>query len=216
MVKFVFFFLLCGLFLNFKQSASNIVKKNTSVFYLSDILKSYENSKLYGDENDKNSIFKQKINSNYKRQSAADLSKFSFQMATLVPSCQVSYRNYSIDLGEGCEAFTYPLVECNGYCQSKSMIWKTGEEIQEAECCKITSVSYIFSKVYCQKKLLLYQIKNRLNEVIKDDEILDAFQSSLKETPWTSRVVNKDGIKYTGYFTVKLQFDATCECQSVD
>jgi hypothetical protein len=55
-----------------------------------------------------------------------------------------------------------------------------------------------------------------LSETIKDEEIVEAFEASLRDMPWTNRVIYKNGIKYSGYYMVKLQFDASCECQTID
>ena len=198
---------------------SDYVKKNATVFYLSDLIKTYENTKVFGDSqmSKNNKITALGQNLNQKRESSKiDLSNYSLKVSERIPSCQVTTRNYSINIGDGCETLRYPLIECNGYCKSKSMIWKTGEEIQEAECCKITSASYTLTKVFCKKKPLDIQIKSQLSEVIKDDDVVEAFESSLKDMVWINRVLNRDGIRYLGYYMVKLQFGASCECQSID
>jgi hypothetical protein len=223
MMKFKLVHLLICLltFFGMQSSSEKLdkLKKNTSVFYLSDLIKSYENTKVFGDismsKTNKISLLNQKINS--KRESLkTDTSNYAYKVAELIPSCQVNSRNYSINIGDECETFKYPLIECSGYCHSKSMIWKTAEEIQEAECCKITSVSYISSKIYCKNKLLNNNIKDYLSETIKDEEIVEAFETSLRDMPWTNRVIYKNGIKYSGFYMVKLQFDASCECQNID
>ena len=195
---------------------SDYVKKNTSLFYLSDLIKNYENTQVFGDtKKNKISAIKQGINK--KRESSKiDLSTYSFKVSEPLPSCQIMTRNYSINIGDGCETVKYPLIECSGYCKSKAMIWKTGEEIQEAECCKITSASYTLARIYCKKKPMGIHIKSQLSGLLKDEETIETFESSLKDMPWTNRVYYKDGVRYSGFFMIKLQFGASCECQAID
>ncbi len=190
-------------------------KKNAPVIYLSDMIKNYEKSNIYGiSQHDKTTTSLKRKDS--KRHLYKEVSNYSLIPDIWAPQCHVDYRNYSIKISDECEPFDYPFIECKGYCQSKSMIWKTGEEIQEAECCSMTNVFYMNSEVFCKKKLEPNEIKTYLNEEIKDEEFLDIFYKSFNKSSWTDQITFKRNTKYLGYFTVKIQFDARCSCQNFD
>ena len=129
------------------------------------------------------------------------------------PACQAITSKYSLSLGDDCQTLDYPLIECDGYCQSKSMIWVNDDEVQDVECCTIKNVQFRFSKMYCSKKLTLNQIKSRLQTRIKDKEMLEFFQILFGIATWSSHGPAWNRTSFKGYFNVKTFFNASCQCQ---
>ena len=204
------------------------LKKKPSKFYLSDVMKKFEN---------KNSSYKPLVNKNPFSQNtktdltnqdqngmenssynehASHLNMFSqYKSSTSASYCEPSYKKYQIKIGDECETFNYSLVECNGYCRSLFIIWKNHDDIQTVSCCTMTAVTYKLNKIYCLKRLDSNEIKNDLYQKIRDDEVYQLFKESLSKTSWTDHLVYKGKHLYAGYYTVKTFHDATCECQYI-
>ena len=58
------------------------------------------------------------------------------------------------------------------------------------------------------------EIENGLLDKIKDQEISDLFQQSLKTNTWINhKVISKGKAIYTGYYPIKIYYNATCKCE---
>ncbi len=133
------------------------------------------------------------------------------------PYCKVNYRKFPIKISDQCQSFNYPIVECTGYCQSQSIIWKNHDNIQTASCCSMISVYEKSAKLYCTKLLEQNEIKTDFYRMFKDDEVAKLFKESFNKHSWKSHKVVFKGKKiYSGYYTVKIYYNATCQCEYFD
>ena len=133
------------------------------------------------------------------------------------PYCKVNYRKFPVKISDECQSFNYPMVECTGYCQSQSIIWKNHDNIQTASCCSMISVYEKSAKLYCTKRLEANDMKNDYYKSFRDDEVAKLFQESFNKHSWKShKVVFKGKKLYSGYYTVKIYYNATCQCEYYD
>ncbi len=221
------------LFNNSSLIINNNNQKKSTKIYLSDLLKEIDQN----NSSSKNIQIKTKainttpkiIKTTTQLPKALTLEEFLNQTSTVEndfdsdyfhntgPYCKVNYRKISIKISDECQSFNYPMVECTGYCQSQSMIWKNHDNIQTASCCSMINVYEKSAKLYCTKRLQQNEIKKDFYRAFKDDEVAKLFQESFDKNSWKShKVVFKGKKLYTGYYTVKIYYNATCECEYLD
>jgi hypothetical protein len=135
--------------------------------------------------------------------------------AHLESYCRPVYRKVVLRISEHCQPLEYQLVECNGYCHSQSMIWKNQDEVQSTSCCTLASVNRKVAKIYCTRSLQPEEVQARFYSKSKDDDIYRLFQESFGSSTWTEQVIYKSKHVYSGYYSVILYFDASCECQFI-
>ena len=127
--------------------------------------------------------------------------------------CKSTSEIYPITIASQCQKIDFPLIECHGFCQSKSFVWKNGEEIQDSQCCSMTGVYYDHLKIYCSEKLDFQLIKKNILEEIKNNRLKDFFINSFVKKSWTNHSLIKDSIVFKGFYLVKIVRNVTCACQ---
>jgi hypothetical protein len=129
--------------------------------------------------------------------------------------CKLKLKTQSFKISEHCEAIDFPLVECSGYCNSQSMIWADGEEVQTASCCSISNFTQANIKIYCVKRPKVDEINVELYDKMKDGEVKEEFRRSFSKSTWKRHELLKDNRLYKGYYTVSITNNATCSCEKI-
>jgi hypothetical protein len=128
--------------------------------------------------------------------------------------CRPIYSKYSLKISEKCQMVEYQTVECNGYCQSQSMLWKN-EELQTVSCCSLSRVQQKSLKIYCTKQVEQDEIRNQWYARMRDPELYRLFQRTFDQSAWTDYLVYRNGILYKGYYTLMYFYAAICECEFI-
>jgi hypothetical protein len=130
--------------------------------------------------------------------------------------CRPVYKRMQLRINGDCQPLEYQVVECSGYCQSQSMVGKNEDEVRVASCCSLTGVNRRLVRVYCTRTLRPDEVRNApLYSQSRDAELLKLFQASFGAASWTEHVVYKNRHVYSGFYSVSLYFDASCECEII-
>ncbi|RNA39915.1 hypothetical protein BpHYR1_030938 [Brachionus plicatilis] len=133
-----------------------------------------------------------------------------------VPSdsyCRPFIKRYKIKIGPSCQTIQYNIAECQGFCKSQSMIWKNQNELKVVSCCQIKQVHQSRVRIYCLKRLNPNQINHDIYERTRDMELIEIFKQSFTESSWTDQITFKDNNFYTGYFSILMPVNISCQCQ---
>lgn len=222
---------------NKKQAASKSSSTHTGRQYLSDVIRKLETSSLI-----LNSQREMMANNNPDEDDELDEENFdedSNHDSTTTGNvkswmCRPIYRRIrsyrqSARFSEHCQPLTdYQLVECMGYCHSQSMLWKNKDELTTAACCSMSHVNHRTTRIYCTRPIEPDEIHvdAQLRYLFKDKDMIDMFKNSFTRSAWTSELSSSSSnnqpskstnsnVRYTGYYSILVYYNATCECEFV-
>ena len=182
-------------------------KRNATKIYLTDLIKKIELSDL----NDKKTNTSTSQNSIVSPEMLSKISPVNYANS----QCQLVQKNVSVNIGPGCPTIDWPIVECSGYCRSKALMWKNEDEIQEGECCTMSSAYYENVRIYCTEKIDFEQVRNNLTEGgLKSVNLLEFVLNSFVKKVWSTHVIVREKQIYAGFYTVRLVYNGICECKN--
>ena len=124
----------------------------------------------------------------------------------------------SVRIAPQCKKFKFNFVECNGYCESQSMIWNQHTDIKVVLCCSMYDVVTRPERIYCSTRIDTNEITNDAFAEMRDDEVYSTFKEAFDRSTWTDEKVfsNKTNkLLYSGYFTVSQVSKAKCKCTKI-
>jgi hypothetical protein len=209
---------------------SMAARKETSKFYLSDLMRKFETEQPKSGRSGGHNFLRLNVttgeqtplnpNNSNKDRVVFDVQSEAEDEAAFLTSissnsyCRPNYRTYRIQLGNECAPMDYRLVECSGYCNSQSMVWKNQEELRVVACCSIKRMVERKTRLYCAKPVDMSLIESDLYKSSKDEELHELFRNSFSLSAWTRLSgAEKNSNIYTGYYTVNMFYNVTCSCQ---
>lgn len=134
-------------------------------------------------------------------------------MATSSSTCKLIYSERKLRISKECETIDYSYLECNGYCPSNTLFYLE-EEINSVSCCSLQNLQTKDVRIYCSRKLnSTTDFENDYSQYRKDTEIMEEFQNSFTNPVWN---YIKPVRNYTGFYTILMATNATCECSKIN